>query len=668
MKKVNLLFRYGLVSFIGIFGFFAGILIYDVHSVRQPVKNIFNEALITNASLVEEHISTWLQSEVAALEIFRDSIIEPEDARDNIVYYLNQIPQPTGYEYVMVAWDEDNDTGTYNNLASYNDKGHFNETSRIYTKDYYKAHKAGQKRYIDPIRKSNTGINSLPIMVSFKYFDKVDQNEKTGVVVGFLSLETLNNFNINFYQTGHIYITDITADSTPVIGNPPTESEVTVSKTIPFENRKWQLDVAMESKEVQTPVNNLRAKVILTAVPVATVCLALVILMIYTLLKRVNVMKKSMDELTSGDKDLTKRLQFTREDAITKVMGSCNNFVDMTHKTVLSINDTKNKVIETYKELNKTIEENHTHLEKILNAMLNVSSAETNQQESVDMTASAITQISSNIQSLNKLVESQSAAITQASASIEEMIGNIRAVTLSVENMSKEFGMLSKVTKGGIEKNNQVNDLLTNIADSSKVLTEANKTISSVASQTNLLAMNAAIEAAHAGEAGKGFAVVADEIRKLAEESSKQSKEIGTALKTVSEQINNVVVSASESMALFQKVDVEINNTNQLVSQISNAMVEQDEGSKQVLEALSDMNNSTFEVKSASLEMDKGSKSILETVSQLEKASQSMKDAYGQISGGVSDIQNSTSKLNNMNTSLGGTIKEIEEKINQFKI
>lgn len=668
MKKANLLFRYGLVSFIGIFGFFAGILIYDVHSVRQPVKNIFNEALMTNASLVEEHISTWLQSEVAALEIFRDSIIEPEDARDNIVYYLNQIPQPTGYEYIMVAWDEDNDTGTYNNLASYNDKGHFNETSRIYAKDYYKAHKAGQKRYIDPIRKSNTGINSLPIMVSFKYFDKVDQNEKTGVVVGFLSLETLNNFNINFYQTGHIYITDVTADSTPVIGNPPTESEVTVSKTISFENRIWQLDVAMENKEVQTPVNNLRTKVILTALPVATVCLALVILMIYTLLKRVNVMKKSMDELTSGDKDLTKRLQFTREDAITKVMGSCNNFVDMTHKTVLSINDTKNKVIETYKELNKTIEENHTHLEKILNAMLNVSYAETNQQESVDMTASAITQISSNIQSLNKLVESQSAAITQASASIEEMIGNIRAVTLSVENMSKEFGMLSKATKGGIDKNNQVNDLLTNIADSSKVLTEANKTISSVASQTNLLAMNAAIEAAHAGEAGKGFAVVADEIRKLAEESSKQSKEIGAALKTVSEQINNVVVSASESMALFHKVDVEINNTNQLVSQISNAMVEQDEGSKQVLEALSDMNNSTFEVKSASLEMDKGSKSILETVSQLEKTSQSMKDAYGQISGGVSDIQNSTSKLNNMNTSLGSTIKEIEEKINQFKI
>ena len=668
MKKINLLFRYGLISFLCIFGFFAAILVYDVHSVRKPVKNVFTEALETNASLIEEHVSTWLESEVAALEIFRDSIIEPEDARDNIIYYLNQIPQPTGYEYVMVAWDEDNDTGTYNNLASYNDKGHFNASSRIHAKDYYKAHLAGQSRYIDPIRQSNTGINSLPIMVGFKYFDKDDQIEKTGVVVGFLSLETLESFNITFYKTGHICITDITNEPSHVIGTELTETEIHTSLEIPFENRTWKLDVAMEYKETQESVDSLRTKVIVTAVPVATICLTLVILLIYTLLRRVNVMKKSMDELTSGDKDLTKRLQFKTDDSVTRVMASCNNFVDMTHNTVLSINEAKNKVVSTYNELAKTLEENHKYLEKILNAMLNVNAAESNQQTSVDTTASAITQISSNIQSLNKMVESQSAAITQASASIEEMVGNIHAVTASVENMSKEFELLSNSTKKGIDKNNEVNNLLTNISDSSKILTDANKTIASIAAQTNLLAMNAAIEAAHAGDAGNGFAVVAGEIRKLAEESSKQSKEIGVALKSVSEQIKNVVVSATESTSLFQKVDVEINNTNQLVTQISNAMTEQEEGSKQVLDALNDMNNSTTEVRSASAEMDNGSKSILETVANLEKAAASMKDAYGQISDGVSDIQNSTSRLNGMNKNLGETIKEIEEKVNQFKI
>ena len=170
MKKANLLLRYGIVSFLDIFGFFAAILVYDVHSVRAPVRNVFEEALTTNIDLIEEHISTWLESEIISLETFRDSIIEPEDSRDNIIHYLGEIPSPHGFEYVMIAWDEDNDSGTYNNLKSYDDKGHFNETSRIHSKDYYKAHLNGVTRYVDPIRKSNTGVMSLPIMVGFKYF------------------------------------------------------------------------------------------------------------------------------------------------------------------------------------------------------------------------------------------------------------------------------------------------------------------------------------------------------------------------------------------------------------------------------------------------------------------------------------------------------------------
>lgn len=671
MKKANLLFRYGLVAFLGIFGFFTAILVYDVHSVRKPVRDVFEEALTTNADLVEAHIVSWLDSEVKALEIFRDSIMEAEgDTRDNIVHYLNYQPQPAGYEYVMVAWDEDNDTGTYNNLANYNDKGHFNSSSRIHSKDYYKAHLEGKKRYLDPIRQSNTGILSLPVMVGFEYFDTDAQEKKTGVVVGFLGLDALKSFNINFYNTGHISVVDITDKDNEayVIGEATKEDETIKIKTIFFENRKWRLTVAMSDGEIAQPVNALRTKVISTSIPVASICVALTILMIYTLLKRISKMKEAMDSLTTGDKDLTKRLPFNREDAITRVMASCNNFVDITHQTVKSIKDSKDEVAKTYESLNKNVAQNKVNIEKSMNALMNATMEYNTMSGASENTASAMVEINANIDSLNRMIETQASAITQASASIEEMIGNINSVTRSVESMAQEFELLLNATKMGIDKNKEVNEMLNTMQESSKVLLEANKAIANVASQTNLLAMNAAIEAAHAGNFGKGFSVVADEIRNLAEESSKQSKQIGNELKSVSEQISIVVGQAGISTEAFTKVNEEINNTNQLVVQIRNAMMEQETGSKQVLEALSAMNNSTSEVREASNEMKAGSKQVNDLMVSLNESQNNLKKAFTEMDTQMSNMQESTSELSRLNKNLGAKVDDISNNVNQFHI
>lgn len=177
------------------------------------------------------------------------------------------------------------------------------------------------------------------------------------------------------------------------------------------------------------------------------------------------------------------------------------------------------------------------------------------------VSAGAVDEISSSIGSLEKMIQVQSENVQQASSAIEQMIGNISSVDASVGKTISSFDQFEEHSNTGIANQSNVNEMIFDIEQQSKILQDANLAIAGIASQTNLLAMNAAIEAAHAGEAGRGFSVVADEIRKLSATSSEHSHSIGAQLAKIQETIKSVVSLSNETLSEFSLVSDNIAET-----------------------------------------------------------------------------------------------------------
>ena len=393
-----------------------------------------------------------------------------------------------------------------------------------------------------------------------------------------------------------------------------------------------------------------------------------VIFFLRNLLKPLIGVKDTLEDISSGDADLTKRIELKSEDEIGDVVKGFNKFSGKLQAIIADVKNSKDDLVVAGEDMASTAQDTASAITEIIANIESMHKQIEGQKSSVDQTAGAVNEIASNIESLEHMIESQSAGVTQASAAVEQMIGNISSVNSSMDKMATSFGELRTNAQTGFTKQQAVNDRVKEIESQSEMLQEANVAIAAIASQTNLLAMNAAIEAAHAGEAGKGFAVVADEIRKLSETSTAQSKTIGDQLNNIKESINTVVIASGEASHAFESVSNKLEETDQLVMQIKSAMEEQNEGSKQITEALHSMNDSTVEVRNASGEMEEGNKMILKEVQNLQNATIAMNESMEEMAVGARKINETGATLSDISNKVKDSINQIGVQVDQFKV
>lgn len=694
--KKTLAFKFCLVLFVLLFVFFTALSTILTRSIAKDNVQMYTDFSTSVASSTAESFSYWVSSYFKDLNIFTSTNEFASGDFETVCNYLleNKNLMDASFSYMGFADAYGNFFDTNGNSSDISGEKYFSEVA---TK--------GKTQYVSDPEMAPDGSEyvfyiSVPVNTS--------NNNFWGVFVGAIPL-----FRINYElkkaitnETNFMYIIDASAN---IIAHPDTEKIMknyfTMSEEesglfgfkdltqkmilaqngngkvidknrgytnyvfyCPIYKTDWSLAVVVPESQINATAKRSGTQITMIAVIIAILLLIFTSVYMTLLIHPLVKIKEIINEIASGEADLTKQINVKTKDEVGEVVIGFNKFTGNLRNIIKQVKDSKDELAVVDLDMSTTTTATSSSIKEIISNIQSVSTKIDFQGNSVEETVNQVNQIAKNIEQLNELIENQSSGVTEASAAVEEMLGNIISVTRSTEHMVDSFNDLENHTNAGISQQNIVNQQIQQIQEQSRMLMEANRTISKIASETNLLAMNASIEAAHAGDAGRGFSVVADEIHVLSETSSNQSKKIKNELEAIQESISEVVSSSSEAKKSFEAVTSKIHETDQLVQQIKAAMEESEIGSRQITDALKMMNDSTSEVRDASGTMSAGNTAILDQIQHLQTATVDIKESVNQMTTSANQISENGQTLTQISHTMQNSIAKIGSQIDLFKV
>lgn len=421
---------------------------------------------------------------------------------------------------------------------------------------------------------------------------------------------------------------------------------------------------------IATRIAELFNRIVITASIVGALILLLSVISIILMTgisSNIFKVSASMKDISSGDADLTRRLEVRSRDELGQLGEAFNAFTGRLQELIQNFKAEVQSMERNVLDLSANTNETASAVAQITANIDSLKQQTINQSASVTESSATIEQISRNIEKLYKLIERQAEGVATSSSSIEEMVANIQSVTANIERMGSYYDALLSKSGSGRDAIATVVRQVKEIDQQSETLQEANALIAGIAAQTNLLAMNAAIEAAHAGEAGSGFAVVADEIRKLAENAAQQSKTITQNIRATKSVVAAVVASSGTAERNFEEIVEQIRILSRLEEEVKYAMQEQSSGSSQILDSLASINEVTYDVRIAAQEMKDGSVTVLTEMRRLLQLASELENGMNEMASGADEIRRAANDTNELGTSASLSVKHLAEETTRFR-
>jgi len=272
-------------------------------------------------------------------------------------------------------------------------------------------------------------------------------------------------------------------------------------------------------------------------------------------------MTRGLQDIASGDGDLTRRLPAGGEDEISQASRAFNSMMDKLHELI-------RRVVGSSQELSQAAER--------VSAVSEQTSQEVERQRSeIEQVATAMNEMAATAQEVARNAQ-HAAEAAQAGHDAAQQGGGVTRRTV------EDITTLARDVQSAV-------DLIDQLSDGSRQIGAVLDLIREIAEQTNLLSLNAAIEAARAGESGRGFAVVASEVRSLANRTHESTEQIqsmiqqlqaGTgdavaAMEKGHDQAQSTVGCANEAGQALEAITSAVATINQVNTQIATAAEQQ---------------------------------------------------------------------------------------------